>query len=279
MYLYDYHLHSTHSTDGNHSIMEICERARRLGLKEIALTDHFEPTQKRTKYPPYQARDALTEVLEAKEYFKKNLKVKFGVEMGQPHRFQESSRELLSKNPFDFVLASAHKSDGDVDFGDLDYTRIDILQYTRKYLRELKSLVEFEDFDCVAHFDLVKRYAARMGVKIRLLELKEEVREVLSLIIQKGKGIEVNTSGLRDFAKTCLPDLDIIRLYRNLGGEIITVGSDAHYAQDVGKGIQEALEIIKIAGFRYITTFEERKPNFVPIETKPINYMKYKKLA
>lgn len=275
MYLYDYHTHSTKSTDGHNSVVEMCKSALEMGLKEIAITDHFEPTRKNENYSFYDPKDNLLEILETRNFFEKHLKIKFGIELGQPHIYSKSSREILENNPFDYVLASAHKMSDDVDFGELNYSKIDVDYYCRIYLKELKKLAEWNLFDCIAHLDLVKRYSAKYGVEIKLIDYKEELEEILKILINNGKGIEINSSGLRQHAKKCLPDLDIVKFYRELGGEIITIGSDAHYAVDVGKGIKEAIEIAKIANFKYITIFNNRKPEFVKItDNKSIYYTK-----
>lgn len=126
-------------------------------------------------------------------------------------------------------------------------------------------MAEWNKFDCIAHLDLVKRYGSLYGIKINLMLYEEELKEIFKILIENGKGIEINTSGLRQTAKSCLPDLDIVKFYKQLGGEIITVGSDSHYAMDVGKGIHYGIEIAKNAGFKYMTIFRERKPEFIKI--------------
>lgn len=104
------------------------------------------------------------------------------------------------------------------------------------------------------------------------MDYKERLEEILKIIIRNGKGMEVNTSGLRQSAEECLPGLDIISFYKQLGGEIITVGSDAHIADDVGKGIREAIEIIKLAGFNFMTVYTSRQPSMIKISEKSSIY-------
>ena len=177
------------------------------------------------------------------------------------------------------MLASAHKMKDDKDYCQLDYLKVDINKYCKLYLEELKEVVMWGDFDCLAHFDLPRRYAANAGVKLPLMEYTEQVEEVLKLLIYKGKGLEINTSGLRQQAKTCLPDLDILTLYKQLGGEILTIGSDAHSTGDLGKGIVEAIEMAKLAGFRYVNLFDKRVPKWVGISEKASFYSAPVKLS
>lgn len=272
MYLYDYHMHSDNSSDGKNSIFEMCVAAIALGLEEIAVTDHFEPSSGNEKYPYYNAGEYFFEVLKAKSAFDKDLKIKYAVELGQPHLYPEYSEKLIESNPYDYVLASAHKMGDNKDFGEITYNAQNISYFCNRYLDELESLVNWNKYDCVGHLDLIKRYASIYNTKAILMEHKERLKEILSKIIQNGKGIEVNTSGLRQFAKECLPDFDIVSFYRQLGGEIITVGSDAHTAEDVGKGIREGLEMIERAGFKYITVYKNRQPSMIKISPKSSFY-------
>lgn len=272
MYLYDYHMHSHNSSDGQSSISEMCVRAIASGLQEIAVTDHFEPSLGNEKYPYYNAGHYFFEMLKAGSIFGKELKIKCAVELGQPHLYPEYSVRLIESNPYDYVLASAHKMRDNQDFGEITYNAHNVPAYCIRYLDELKSLADWNKFDCIGHLDLVKRYASQYHTKADLMDYKQRLEEILKTVIQNNKGIEVNTSGLRQSAKECLPGFDIIKFYRQLGGEIITVGSDAHCADDVGKGIAEAIELIKLAGFNYMTVFTNRQPSRIKISEKPSSY-------
>jgi len=265
MYLYDYHIHSHNSSDGRNSVSDICDNAIAAGLKEIAIADHFEPAMGNEKYPWYQPRSYFFDTLKARSIFEGRLEVKCAVELGQPHRYPEYSLKLVESHPYDYVLASVHRLRADKDYSEIAYTRENVSAYCTEYLEELKLLAEWNKFDCVGHLDLIKRYAARNGVAVKFMDYRDGLEEVLKILIENGKGIEVNTSGLRQRAGECLPGPDIVKLYRQLGGEIITVGSDAHFSRDVGKGIKEAVGMIKLAGFDYVTSYNKRKPTQIRI--------------
>jgi len=279
MYLYDYHTHSVNSTDGKDEINDLCSNAFNRGLKEIAISDHFEPSNGNEQYPAYKVEKYFSEVQESREIFGNKIKIKTAVELGQPHLFPEYSLNLIETHKYDYILASAHKMKDNTDFGDLVYHEKSLPTHCLKYLAELKALAEWDKFDCLGHFDLVKRYAANYNVKACLMDYYESLEEILKILIQNGKGIEVNTSGLRQASKACMPDFDIINLYFQLGGEVITVGSDAHSAEDVGKGVGDAIDIIKNAGFNYLTVFSERKPYMIRISDKAPVYMYNKQTA
>lgn len=265
-YLFDYHIHSFHSTDGHDSIFEICKRAIKIGLKEIVITDHFEPTPTNIDYTPYKPYDYWLDVALANEYYKKDLRVKIGVELGQPHLFMASSEALTKSLPYDYVIGSAHKFPTGMDCSEINYMDYSIEDICELYLNQLKELAKTADFDCIGHLDLIKRYCTETyGQRITLAVQRELLSEVFKILIARGKGIEINTSGLRQFPKETMPGVDVLKIYRDLGGEILTLGSDAHFAKDVGKGIKVAVENAKQAGFRYLTLFNSRNPEWINI--------------
>lgn len=265
-YLVDYHIHSIHSSDAESSVLDICRSAEKKGLKEIVITDHYEPNigEEHDRY--YDQQRYRNAVLMAREAFDGKLIVKFGVELGQPHLYPESCNAILEGLPYDYVIGSIHKGADGVDVEDLDYSCIKEEDICSIYLNHVKLMVEWNNFDCVGHLDLIKRYSADTYKRNLSLTCRYELLEgVLKAIIRSGKGIEINTSGLRQAPKETMPGPDVLRLYRKLGGEILTIGSDSHRAEDVGKGVAEAVEIARGAGFQHITVFNGRKPEWISI--------------
>jgi histidinol-phosphatase (PHP family) len=265
-YLIDYHVHSTYSSDGHNTIMELCKSAVSKGIREIAITDHFEPHMANEYCSFYNQKGYWAYMTKAKQVFRGRLNIKLGVELGQPHLFPEASSAILADFPYDYVLASAHKLPNGKDVSEIDYSHISEEEVCGIYLGQLKELVYWNDFDCIGHLDLIKRYSAAIYKKnISLTCQYELLKEVLQLAIRSGKGIEINTSGLRQTPKETMPGLDVLKLYRELGGEILTIGSDAHFAEDVGKGLEVAADQARSAGFRFITVFNKRKPEWKSI--------------
>lgn len=265
-YKCDYHIHTKNSGDGKSTIYEVCDSAIAKGLEEIAITEHFEPITGNSEYKFYKPLVCRDEVDRANEIYKGKLKIKMGVELGQPHHFLENSNSILKVTSYDYVIGSAHKLPGDMDVSQLNYNKISSGDACELYINQITQLVRLADFDCVGHLDLIKRYStATYKRRITLLERYELLVEALKLIISRGRGIEINTSGLRQAPKETMPGVDVVKLYRELGGEILTIGSDAHRASDVGEGIDEAIESAREAGFRYITLFSNRKPEWVRI--------------
>ena len=265
-FLVDYHVHSIYSSDGHNTIMEMCESAVNNGIGEIAITDHFEPNIADEYGSSYNQKGYWAHINKARQAFKGRLNIKLGVELGQPHLFSEASSAVIADFPYDYIIASVHKLPAGMDIKELDYSRIGEEELCEMYLRQLKQLVYWNNFDCIGHLDLIKRYSAPVYKKNISLTCRHELlKGVLQLAVQSGKGIEINTSGLRQSPKEAFPGLDVVKLYRNMGGEILTIGSDAHMAEDVGRGLKEALDMAREAGFRHITVYNRRKHEWVSI--------------
>ncbi|MGI6705130.1 MAG: histidinol-phosphatase HisJ family protein [Clostridia bacterium] len=268
-YLCDYHLHSNRSVDGKDSVREMCDMAVRKGLKEIAFTEDFEPTKEDEEHLIYDPVLSWKEICQVRQEYRGRLKIRLGLELGHPQHFPRVSEKRTKAVPFDYILGSAHKFKDGRDVKELDYEEWPLEKIVTAYLKELKSLPDWGLFDCVGHLDLFKRYSYPVyRRRISLLDRRDLLEIVLRQVIDSGKGLEVNTSGLRCECRESFPGEDVLSLYRRMGGEIITVGSDAHRAEEVGSGIREAIELIRRVGFRYITVFENRKPSWISLEAE-----------
>ena len=255
----DYHVHSKFSPDGESSVLELVEAAIIREIDEIAITDHYEGL---SPYGEYKDEDFIEEVEKVSALYRHNIKIKKGLELGYPYLWDSTTRNLLAKHKYDFILASAHGHEG-VEYYTHDFTGEDMNAFSAKYFKELHKTIDFMDFDCLGHIDLLKRYTFNFGMKYDIMKYKEELEGILKRIVALGKGIEINTSGLRQNIGCTMPELDVLKFYRELGGEILTVGSDSHCAADVGKDIDIAVELAATAGFRYIATYVERNCEFI----------------
>ena len=267
--MYDNHTHSEYSCDipmGNGStVFEICQKALDLGLKGVAITDHFDiDGVYEGHFAPLDHKSVMNDILQAKETFSGKLKVFHGIELGQATHMPKESEELLKVYPYDIVLGSIHAVRGIVDFHELDYSQMDRSVYVglwNQYIEEMLDTVNWGKFDVLTHITYPKRYYLRHGIT-DFPDIKNKGREyfepVLKAIIDKGITLECNASGLRQPIGECLPNEDLLRFYYELGGRDICMGSDSHHCKDISSNFAEATEMLRNIGFKYQTYFENR---------------------
>lgn len=277
----DCHTHTRNSFDAdNDTVIERCERAIQLGLDAMAVTDHCEVNRffdkdhykidYEQKYDDYGFNKAfensMAETTAAKELYSGKLNLICGLELGQPLADMEVTEKILSDNRLDFVIASMHEMPGHDDFAFLDYSQEDIPALLEQDFNEILKIAKWGKFDVLGHITYALRYIqGNQNIPVDMTPYQDIIREIFKTVVEKGKGIEINTSGLRQKFGDTFPSLEYIKLYRELGGEILTVGSDSHTTADLAKGVKEGIEIAAQAGFSRIAYFKERKPYFINI--------------
>jgi len=266
--LIDYHIHSNYSADSEMTLEEACLRAIKLGINEIVFTDHIDIDwpDSSIDFNIENLEHYLLDIEKLSKRFSGQLTIKKGIEIGlQPHVLAENSN-IIQSYPFDFVIGSVHIINRMDPYCGNYYEGKTKNEIYRCYYQEILNLIaKYDDFDVLGHLDYVRRYSPYPYSNEELMLSYDLIEQILKAIIDKGKGIEVNTSGYRHISKCPLPCFSVVKRYRELGGEIITVGSDAHKTEYLGYEIKTAIEGIKECGFNYLTTFENRKPNFIKI--------------
>ena len=269
MYLADYHTHSDSSPDGKETIAHLAEAAIAKGLQEICITDHVD-TVCWGSYAPrwdYDWEKSLGELEEARRLYGNRLTIRLGAELGEANLAFDRAEHLLSHAPkLDFVIGSVHMAGKKFGNFDLYYVEKNSETYYHalidSYLEDVLSLARWGKFSVLGHLTLPLRYInENLGERMTFDSHMEQVEEIFRTMIPKGLGIECNTNR----GNTPLPDSGILRLYRELGGEVITLGSDAHSGDMVGCAIRERQQLLRDCGFRYFCTFEEGKPLFRPL--------------
>ena len=263
----DYHLHSDVSPDCKTPMEESCEAALQKGLTELVFTEHMEMFSADFKrYPIEYMQKYFENLARCRAKFAGKLTLKAGVEMGQGQVDREWEKTILDLFPFDFVIGSVHKMDN-VDMGKMAFAdEAEAHKITQQNLAYLWELVDTCDFDSLGHVDLVKRYAANHGLKVDLAEYSQQLKPILHRLAERGKALEINTSGIRQSPKEALPSVKILKMFKEVGGRYLTVGSDAHLAKDVGADFDIAREMALEAGFRHIALYENRKPILICID-------------
>ncbi len=263
----DSHTHSHYSDDSEMLPEDGCQQAIDHGLRGLVFTDHLDIDLPNPEYNftfDAKARSLFLDTLRKK--FEGKLTILKGIEVGiQPHVIKESSIFIKSAD-FDFVICSTHSVDH-IDLSNPAFYHNKTHHHAfQRYLEEIYYTVcNFDSFDVVGHIGYIRRYAPYPDKSMKYAVYNDIIDAILTKIIGKNRGIEINTSGWYYDLHEPHPTIDIIKRYKELGGTIITVGSDAHTAARIGDRFNDALAILVQAGFKHVTHFENRKPVFTPI--------------
>lgn len=258
--MFDYHMHSTVSFDGRSTPKEMARAARERGLREICFTDHID-------HEPGKVPEGM--VFDLGKYHAcydplkmEGLKIRRGVEYGLTPDNRTMFAEDMARNDYDFVLGSVHFVDGLDVYLEPYWQGKDREQVYKDYLQMVYECVSVHDgFDVLGHLTYISKCRGNPSKELVCYEdHREIVDEILRLLANKGIGMEMNTSGV-DRCGGFLPTKDFFCRFKELGGRIVTIGSDAHEDARVGQYAGEACEILKDV-FGYVCTFEGRKPIF-----------------
>jgi histidinol-phosphatase (PHP family) len=269
MNIIDTHVHSNFSFDGENTPREMLEKALGLGLTALTFTDHIDVSNyygsyyRQSELMPLAAREIPPLI----EEYRGRISVGFGAELGQFMHNPALSKQLIADFGFDYVIGSTHEVRGHEDFYYLDYHTQDIPELLRLYFGEMLEIARYADVDVLGHLTYFLRYiTGRDGIAVDLSEYTDNIREIFKAAVGRGIGLEINTGGLRNaaYGRTD-PGLEYLRLFREAGGEIITIGSDAHRTSDLAANFKDGAEMAEAAGFRRIAYYEKRKPIFIEL--------------
>lgn len=264
MYYTDYHTHSMMSPDSSTPLEDQAEAAVRAGLSELCITDHYDILSLHGgRMPPYDWAPALEQYQRVQAQYQGRLTLKLGIELGCGHL--DDSVLRAAPAALDFVIGSVHNRSeavGGEDFYYGAYTSpANCFEALDNYVASLELLAATDAYDVLGHIIYPLRYMERDGQQISMEPYTDRVRALLTRAIEAGRGMEINTYNGRTLADW----KPWLALYRQLGGEILTVGSDAHVSENIGKGIPDAYELAREAGFRYLTVYQGRKPQFIKL--------------
>lgn len=268
----DYHVHTEFSDDSVYPMEQVVKDAIAMGMDEICFTDHVDygikddwdcghPIRYRgneplanVDYPLYDAK-----IRELQKRYGDKIHIKMGMEFGMQMHTIKDYAALFKRYPFDFIILSVHQVE-DREFWTQDFQEgKSQREYNERYYEEMLDLVKaYGDYSVLGHMDLITRYDKK-GI-YPFERLKPLIREILQTVIEKGKGIEFNTSCRRYGLADTTPSMDILKLYKELGGEILTLGSDSHKPEHLGAYMEEGRQALKSLGFRFFCTYEKMEP-------------------
>lgn len=267
----DCHTHSNCSFDGRDDMETLCEKAVELGLYYYTVTDHCE-CNKYEEAPGHESgyrkvvRKAWTEMKHCAERFP-DLRFLKGIELGQPLQDLSAAEDALNGRSYDFIIGSLHNVSGERDFyhlGEDSPERVEPL--LSRYFGEILEMIGWGGFDTLAHITYPLRYLPAKEGLSGFAAHREEADQVLKSLIQKEKALEMNTSRLEKPGETGQLDLELFTRYHELGGRLVTLGSDAHCSKDLTQGIELGIELLRKAGFSEYAVFVKRKPVLLPLE-------------
>jgi len=255
--LIDYHVHSEYSADSAASLSSQLEAARRAGVTHICFTDHVDFDGCTLKPADIAARNAALEKLRGSF---RDIDISLGVEIGMKDAgTSKKAFEHLSGCELDFVIGSIHLVKGVDAYYPEYFVGKDKKEAFGAYLSEIAESLPHSKFSVLGHYDFCAKYSPYPDRAMRLDIAPELFDTILRHLVQNGRGMEINTAAWRDSPSW---GLDVLRRYRELGGEFVTTGSDAHKPNNLGKRLDEAMELARAAGIPYIATFKRMKPVF-----------------
>lgn len=258
-YLADYHVHTYYSDDSECLMEDMVKRAIQLNLDEIVFTDHVDygvKTDLNCDYGRY-----FEEIEALKKKYTGQLTIKAGIEFGiQVGTIQEFTDDF-EKYDFDFIILSNHQI-GNKEFWNYEFQKGKTQEeYQRSYYQAIYDVIkEYKGYSVLGHLDMIKRYDKYGDYPDE--KIVEYVEPILKQVIADGKGIEVNTSSFKYGLNDLMPSKKILKLYRDLGGRILTIGSDTHETEHLADRIMTVRRELKAMGFEEFCTFERMEPTF-----------------
>lgn len=265
----DCHLHSSFSGDSDAPMEEMIRKGISMGLKTMCFTEHQD-----FDYPDSPAAPGSMFLLNTdsylydlaclKEKYAGQIRLLFGVELGLQPEVMRQNAVYARSYDFDFIIGSSHICHGKDPYYPTFYEgRGESQAYLEYFESILENIRKFSNFDIYGHLDYVVRYGPDRDRNYSYEKYRDVLDAILELLLEKEKGLELNTGGLKSGMRDFHPCADVLKRYRELGGEIITVGSDAHDPEHLAAHFDRAAEALKACGFRYYTIFEKRVPEFV----------------
>ena len=267
MIICDYHNHTFFSADSDTPVEEMIKKAISLGLEYICMTDHMDLDF------PYPELDFTFSV---PDYFKKHdeLREKYGdqitlltgIELGLQPGIYDELKNMMKSYHFDFVIGSSHLVDRLDPYYPEYWSDKTETQGTIRYFETiLENVAEFDDIDVYGHIDYIVRYGPTQAQNYSYRKYQEILDEILKSLIYKNIGLELNTAGLKYGLGFAHPHIDILKRYKELGGEILTIGSDGHKPEHLAYDFDKVPGILEECGFKYYTMFRKRKPEFIKV--------------
>lgn len=262
-------MHSSFSSDSKAPMESMILSAIDKGLSTICFTEHMD-----YDYPvELDGLDFIVDLdiyekklFELKEKYASKIEVLYGIECGIMPYLAPKYESLVKNRAFDFIISSSHLIDGkDPYYPEYFEDKTEFEGYSHYFKTITQNIAAFKNFDTYGHIDYVVRYGPNQNHDYTYEKYKEFLDPVLQAIIDSGKALEINTGGFKSGLGSVHPQADVLKQFKTMGGELITIGSDAHTAEHIAFGFKETLEILKSIGFKYYAIYRERQPEMIKL--------------
>ena len=264
MFLCDYHTHTRFSFDGRPTATHdaLCRRALEVGLSDIAFTDHCDVNGEveRLYDFPFDPAASFAAMMEVKEKYKGRLNVVCGIELGNAAQYPEAARAVLEAHPYEFVIGSLHNLKGVPDFYHMNFGSMSdglIRQLFDRSLDETLEMVCFEGITTLGHLTYMHRYVTQAGKRLDFKPYYDKITAIYKELIRRDIALEINVSSLWKGLGLPMPCMELLKLYKEQGGKLITIGSDAHDVENLGKAIRKGYAILETVGFHEVLTIRD----------------------
>ncbi|MDD3278803.1 MAG: histidinol-phosphatase HisJ family protein [Lachnospiraceae bacterium] len=262
--LMDSHMHTCFSSDSETPVEAMIEQAIRLGIPGICMTDHYDREYFNGEFQ-LDSGAYFHKMEEMKEKYRDQIDIRIGVELGLQEQLQDWLSSYVHAYPFDFVIGSMHVLHGKDPYYPELFKGSDARQILRDYFISTEQNIDsFHEFQSLGHLDYLARYFSKELGNYSYQDYADEIDAVLKKLITYQIALEVNTAGYKTMQRPN-PDGDVLRRYRELGGEMLTIGADAHVPEYIGYRFEETVSLLRACGFRYYTVFRNKKPQMIEI--------------
>lgn len=263
--LQDYHIHSNFSYDGQATMVNMCKAAIDAGVREIGFTEHYDLHPGIASLNWFKLDDWATELLYCRKKFAEKLTIRAGIEIGEPHLFKKETQTILSRYQFDYALGSLHWVEGRSLFTEQYFdSRTPDCAY-RLYFEEVERLTRSGEFDILSHLGVVARVGYDIYNQYNPSRYEDVIRPVLYNCISRNIVLALNTASMSRRVKMIMPGETVLHWYVEMGGKCISIGSDAHEPERVGKHLDLALAMARSAGIKYLARFDHREAILTPL--------------
>ncbi len=253
----DLHIHSNNSCDSKATIDQMCQGAVAQGLQIVCFTEHVDMNPGDEGYGYFQYGKYSVEMELARQKYAGRLKILKGIEFSEPHVYPKEF-EALTREKFDFVLGSVHWIEEFGAYWADDNRRLPgypLARFFDTYYHEVLKAVRFGGFDALAHLDFPKRYMPQK------FEPPDVLQEITTELVKKNIALELNSQPIRKGYREINPSTFICDLYSKSGGSRVTIGSDAHLPEDIGKSFDHLEAVIDAHDFKPVYFIERKECN------------------